>query len=91
MSPPEKLPDNLWADIQDVTERMADFLANAHQEVIAHEHRTGKVEVSFCFYAWLQPVAASIMELKKIDRYGPRNNVVSFPQRVRQKEIGEAR
>jgi hypothetical protein len=89
MSPPDRLPDNLWADIQDVTERMAAFLAQAHQEVVAHEHRTGKVEVSF--YAWLQPVVASIMELKKIDRYGPRNNVVSFPQRVRQKNIGEAR
>ena len=89
MSPPDKLPDNLWADIQDVTERMADFLAKAHHEVIAHEHRTGKVEVSF--YAWLQPVAASIMELKKVDRYGPRNNVVSFPQRVRRKNVGEAR
>ena len=89
MSPPDKLPDNLWADIQDVTERMAAFLAQAHHEVIAHEHRTGKVEVSF--YAWLQPVAASIMELKKIERYGPRNDVVSFPQRVRRKNVGEAR
>jgi hypothetical protein len=30
------------------------------------------------------------MELKKIERYGPRNNVLSFPQRVRPKDIGEA-
>jgi hypothetical protein len=89
MSPPDKLPDNLWADIQDVTERMADFLAKAHHDVITQEHRTGKVDV--CFYAWLQPVAASIMELQKIDRYGPRNNVLTFPQRVRQKDVGEAR
>jgi hypothetical protein len=88
MSPPEKLPDNLWADIQDVTERLAAFLAQAHHEVTDHEHRTGTVEVSF--YAWLQPIAASIMELKKIDRYGPRNNVVSFPLRVRPKNVGEA-
>jgi hypothetical protein len=88
MSQLEKIPDNLWHDIQDVTQRMADFLAQAHHEVVAHEHRTGKVEVSF--YAWLQPVAASIMELKKIDRYGPRNNVVSFPQRVRPKIVPEA-
>jgi hypothetical protein len=89
MSPPEKLPDNLWVDIQDVTQRMAAFLVQAQHEVITRERLTGKVDVSF--YAWLQPVAASIMELKKIDRYGPRNNVVSFPQRVPQKEIGEAR
>jgi hypothetical protein len=88
MSPPDRLPDNLWADIQDVTQRMAHFLAEAQHQVTAQEHRTGKVEVSF--YAWLQPVAASIMELKKIDRYGPRNNVVTFPQRVRQKNVGEA-
>jgi hypothetical protein len=88
MSPPEKLPDNLWHDIQDVTERMAAFLAKAHHEVITQEHRTGRVEVSF--YAWLKPVAASIMELKKIDRYGPRNNVLTFPQRVRPKIVPEA-
>jgi hypothetical protein len=88
MSPLEKIPDNLWADIQDVTERMAAFLAQAQHEVTRQEHRTGKVDCSF--YAWLQPVAASIMELKKIDQYGPRNNVVSFPLRVRQKNVGEA-
>ena len=34
MSPPEKLPDNLWAGIQDVTQRMAAFLVQAQQEVI---------------------------------------------------------
>ena len=88
MSAPEKLPDNLWADIQDVTDRMADFLARAQHEVTRQEHCTGKVDCSF--YAWLQPVAASIMELKKIDQYGPRNNVLSFPHRVRPKNVGEA-
>jgi hypothetical protein len=88
MSQLEKIPDNLWHDIQDVTQRMADFLAKAQHEVTRQEHCTGKIDCSF--YAWLQPVAASIMELKKIDRYGPRNNVVSFPQRVRLRDVGEA-
>jgi hypothetical protein len=36
MSPPEKLPDNLWADIQDVTQRMAAFLVQAQ-----HGNRVG--------------------------------------------------
>ena len=88
MSPPEKLPDNLWADIQDVTQRLAAFLVQAQHEVITQERLTGKVYASY--YASLQPVAASIVELKKIDRYGPTNNVLSFPQRVRPKNVGEA-
>ena len=89
MSPPERLPDNLWADIQDVTQRMASFLAKAQHESIDQELRTGKIDVGF--YAWLQPIASSIKELKKIERYGPRNSVLSFPQRVRPKNTGEAR
>jgi hypothetical protein len=88
MSRPEKLPDDLWHDIERVTQRMAEFLAEAQHTAINQEHRTGKVDVSF--YAWLQPMASSVMELKKIERYGPRNNVLSFPQRVRPKDIGEA-
>jgi hypothetical protein len=88
MSPPEKLPDNLWADIQDVTQRMAAFLVQAQHEITTQERLTGKVDAGF--YAWLQPIASSILELKKIDRYGPRNNVLSFPQRVRPKNVGEA-
>ena len=89
MSPPEKLPDNLWADIQDVTQRMANFLAKAQRESIDQEFRTGKIDIGF--YAWLQPIASSIKELKKIERYGPRNNILSFPQRIRRQTTGEAR
>jgi hypothetical protein len=88
MSPPEKLPDDLWHDIERVTRHMAEFLAEAQHAAIGQEHRTGKVDVSF--YAWLQPIATSVMELKKIERYGPKNNVLTFPRRVRPSDLPEA-
>jgi hypothetical protein len=46
---------------------------------------TAPVRLDASFYAWLQPLPSPIMELKKIERYGPTNNILSFPQRVGRK------
>ena len=86
MSPPDippvptNIPDDLWFDIQRVRRRLASFIADAQLSVRDDEARTGQHDISF--YAWLEPLAKAVTELRKAKRHAPSAaNVIAFPQK----------